>query len=140
MVTEHYQTDPFRRGLFNIDDSEIKGTHFEGWKEKANYSITLQIVLQIDTTNVTDCEKRIAPNITFITTNQAIVNIYKTAVLRGKSKEEFNAEEARLETALQKEVYSLQDNLNACRKQAKLVGEWFVNYSLNDRKIEVSKP
>jgi len=140
MVTIHFKGDPFRRDLFNIPDEMIKGKHFKGWRDKADYAVTLQAVLQIDTTRVTDCEKRVSPNMIFLTSNQAIVNIFKSIVFRNKSKKDFNAEEAKVEIVFEKEVHNLLDRLNACRKREKVVGEWFINYSLNDRKVEVSKP
>ena len=139
MAELHFKEYPYKRNLFNIEVSEIKGNKFKDWQKKADYSIRTTIILQIDTTNVSTFEKQVAPNITFISTNQAIVNIYNYHALRGLSYDEFNSQYAKYEFGIEKQVHELLYNLNAARQRAGLMGQWFINYGLNERHVEVSR-
>lgn len=135
MAELHYNDYPLNRDLFGVQPEEIKG-RFKGWKENARYSIFVTVVLQIDTTNVSSEEYTVAPNLTFITTNQAIVNLYQTWSFTG-SFEEFNTWYAQKEAALEKYTTDLLNRINAARQRAGLPGQWYVNYNLNDRDIEI---
>lgn len=137
MATMHFEKNPYQRDLFGIPEEEINNK-FPGWQEKAHYSITTTVIIQIDTTNVSQAEYNIAPNITFITTNTAIVNIYRTHSFTG-SFPEFQAFYSSQEQSLQLEIEKLVNDLNTARAGAGKTGSWYVNYGLNDRIIKVSK-
>ena len=136
----HFAEYPLSRDLFNVSEEEIQGEKFKDWKENANYSVNAQIVIQIDTTNVTPEEYAIAPNITMITTNQALINIYRTWHRRNVSFEEFQTYYAQREAMLNNYVESLISRLNTARRTKKKYGEWYINYSLNDRQVRVYEP
>lgn len=136
----HVNKYPLHRDLLNVNEEEIEGTKFKGWRKKANYTVETQVVLQVDTTNVSADEYQIAPNISFLSTNQAIVNIYKLWQANGISFPAFQQQYAEREMALERYVSKLASDLNTARAQAGLPGQWYINYSLNNRKIEVRKP
>ena len=133
----HFEKTPYQRNLFGIPEEEVTGK-FHKWQERARYEVTLTVIIQVDTTNVSDAEYGIAPNITFLSTNQAIVNIYKTYSFEG-SFQEFNNWYAQQEASLQLYINDLVDRLNTARAGAGLPGSWYINYGLDDREIEVSK-
>ncbi len=135
MAIMHFDKTPYQRDLFGIPEEEIDGK-FSGWKKAARYTATMTVIIQVDTTNVSDLEYSVAPNITFLSTNQAIVNIYKTYSFTGSFKE-FQEWYSKQESSLQYYVQDLLTRLNAARKQAGLTGSWYINYSLADRKLEV---
>jgi len=140
MATLHVDKYPLHRDLFNISEDDIEGEKFEGWKESAVYDVSATVVLQVDTTNVSSQEYSIAPNISFLSTNQAIVNIYRHWREGPMPFQTFQSEYAQREMALERYVDQLASKLNNARMQAGLPGSWYINYSLNERKIEVHKP
>jgi len=135
MVIMHFEKTPYQRDLFGVPEEEINGK-FSGWKNNARYNVTMTVILQIDTTNVSGTEYGVAPNITFLSTNQAIVNIYKTFSFTG-SLAEFQEWYANQEASLQYYVDDLITRLNSARTTAGLTGNWYINYSLDDRTINV---
>ena len=137
MVTIHAAKTPYQRDLFGISEAEVRNK-FENWQEHAHYTIELTILLQIDTTNVSAGEYSVAPNITFLSVNQAIINIYKSIHFDG-SFQEFQSWYASYESSLQSYINHLLTDLNSCRSTAGLSGNWYINYGLDDRKIYVSK-
>lgn len=136
MATLHVNKYPLHRDLFGISVEEVEGK-FDGWQQRAIYTVQVTIVLQIDTTNVSPGEKQIAPNITFLATNRAIINIYRIWTTQPMSFSEFQNYYAQREMALERYVENLLSRLNTVRARAKLIGSWYINYGLNDRKIEV---
>jgi len=136
----HFDEYPLSRDLFNIDEEQVEGEKFKDWKECANYSVTATIVIQVDGTNVTPKEKAIAPNMTAVINNKAFVNIYKIWHRRNVSFNEFQAYYALREASLDNYVESLVSRLNTARHEGGKFGEWYINYSLNDRHIRVRKP
>ncbi|HUV72590.1 MAG TPA: hypothetical protein VMW25_06305 [Clostridia bacterium] len=139
MAELHFKEFPYKRNLFNIDPENIKGDKRKDWQEKSNYSVRTTIIIQIDTTNVSTQEREVAPNLTFISTNQAIVNVYNYHTFKNLSFSEFNAAYAKYEFGLEKQVHELIYKLNSARHRAGLMGEWFINYGLNERHVEVSR-
>jgi len=137
MATMHFDKTPYQRDLFGVPEEEIDG-QFSGWKKSARYTVTMTVIIQIDTTNVSSEEYSVAPNITFLSSNQAIVNIYKTFSFTG-SLTEFQEWYAQQESSLQFYVDDLLSRLNSTRAQSGHTGSWYINYSLDDRKIEVHK-
>lgn len=137
MATMHFDKTPYQRDLFGVPDEEIKG-RFSGWQKQAHYSIAITVILQIDTTNVSGAEYSVSPSITFLATNQAIVNIYKTFSFTG-SQAEFQDWYAKQETSLEYYTTGLVNRLNSARGTTGLPGSWYINYSLNSRTIEVHK-
>lgn len=140
MVMLHVDKYPLHRDLFNVPEEEIEGEKFKDWQTKANYFIRVTIVMQLDSTNVSTKEKEIAPNLTFITVNQAIINIYRTYNINNVSFEKFQNEYARRELALERYVEGLILKLNSARNSAGMPGSWYINYSLNERHIELGRP
>ena len=140
IVIMHFAAYPYQQDISNVKEEELQGEKFKDWEKNANYFVRETIILQIDTTNVSPGEKQIAPNITFISNNQAIINIYKTWGYRGISFSEFKDYAAKRDAALQRYVQELTERLNAARAESGRYGNWYVNYGLNDRKIEISKP
>ena len=137
MATIHFEKTPYQRDLFGVPEEEIKGK-FSGWEKNARYDVALTVVIQIDTTNVSDLEYNVAPNITFISSHQALINIYKQYSFTG-SLQEFQTWFAAQENSLQYYVDDLLTRLNSARSQAGLTGGWYINYSLDDRVITVYK-
>lgn len=133
----HFESNPFQRDLFGVQPEEVHG-RFSGWQENARYTIAVTVVLQIQTTNVSDAEYNIAPQIAFLSTNQAIINIYKTWRFTGSFKE-FQDWYAQQEASLEYYVKDLSTRLNSARAGAGKTGSWYVAYSLNDRDINVSE-
>lgn len=133
----HFNEYPLSRDLFNVDEDEVKGNKFKNWKENANYTVRTTVVIQIDTTNVTPAEYAIAPNLTMITTNQALINIFRLWHRNGISFSEFQTYYALREAALDRYVETLVNRLNTARQTQKKFGEWYINYALNDREIIV---
>lgn len=137
MATLHIDKFPYQRDLFNVPETELKfHSLFVGWKENARYAVTVTVILQINTTNVSPAEYSIAPNLTFLSSNQAIINVRKTYSFTG-SYDAFQAWYAQTENSLQLYVERLIESLNSARAQAGLTGQWFINYSLDERHIEV---
>lgn len=139
MAQLHFKEFPYKRNLFDLDTRDIEGSKFKDWQQKADYFVRVNIIVQVDTTNVSTQEKMVAPNITFISTNQAIINIFQTHKFRGVSLKDFNAQYATFEVGLEKQVHDLLYRLNGARNRSGLMGEWFINYGLNERHVEVSK-
>lgn len=139
-ATLHFKSYPIHRNLFALDIREIEGDKFKGWQENANYSARVNVILQIDTTNVSDKEKMISPNITFLSVNQAIVNIYQTWHVENISFPDYKTKWANFEISLEKLAFELIYKLNSARHRQALPGEWFINYSLNEKHIEVRRP
>lgn len=139
MATLHFEAYPLQRNLFSLDAREIEGDKFPNWQENADYFARATVILQVDTTNVSDKEYTIAPNITFLSVNQAIINIYQVWTARDVSFEEYQGRWAEFETSLEKYCYELIYKLNSARHQEALPGEWYINYGLNEKHIEVSK-
>lgn len=135
----HFKEFPYHRNLFDLDKRDVEGPKFEGWAEKADYFVRVNIILQVDSTQVSPQENSAAPNITFLSVNQAIVNIFKTFKLRGISFEKFNAKWSQIEHGLELAAHELLYRLNNARHSSGLQGEWFINYGLNERHVEVSK-
>ena len=141
MTTMHFEKTPYQRDLFGVPEEEIDGK-FSGYEKQARYSVNLTVIIQIDTTNVSDAEYSVAPNITFISSHQALINIYKTFSFTG-SLPEFQSWFAIQEASLEQYINDLITRLNTARAQAGMTGSWYINYSLDDRKItvyEVSEP
>ncbi len=138
MATQHFNRKPFGRAFFNIAPEEVKDK-FSGWAKNANYNVRVQIVLQIDTTNVSPQEIAAAPKIQTISTNQAILQVFRLVNYKSVSFEEFNNKYASWEAALEKYVQQLLATLNSTRAKVGLPGQWYINYGLNDREISVSK-
>lgn len=136
MASLHFNEHPLTRDLFNVSEKEIEGK-FKGWKENADYTVRVTVVLQVDTTNVSAEEQQIAPNITFIATNQAIINIYKVWQQWYVSFSEFQQYYAIREAALERYIKELLARLNTSRHNQGLYGEWYINYSLDERHIGV---
>ena len=139
MIIFHFTEYPLARDLWNVNEGDVENK-FAGWERKADYTVTSQIVLQIDTTNITPPEYQIAPNLTFITTNQALINIYKTWHKAGVSFSEFREYYSEREMALERYASDLIMRLNNARHEEGGYGDWYVNYALNDRHITVRKP
>jgi len=135
MVAIHFEKTPYQKDLFGVPEEEIENK-FKGWEKNALYHVTMQVVVQIDTTNVSDSEFSVAPNITFLSSNQAIVNIYKKYSFTG-SLQEFQEWYGAQETGLEYYVNDLVSRLNSARVQAGLTGGWYINYSLDNRTITV---
>lgn len=142
LATLHFKEFPYNRNLFSLDVREIEGEKFKGWQENASYSARVNVILQIDTTNVSQKEYAVAPNITFLSVNQAIVNIYQTWHKEEISFDEFKEKWAAYEMALEKYCYELVYKLNSARMAAgrQFIGEWYINYGLNEKHIEVREP
>ena len=109
---------------------------FSGWKENASYFVRVTVVIQVDTTNISSEEYSAAPNITFLSVNQAIVNIYRAWSYKGDFNG-FNEWYAMQEAALQHYTEDLAMRLNSARQRAGLPGGWYINYGLDERHIEV---
>lgn len=139
MASLHFTEHPLTRDLFNVSEKEIEGK-FAGWREAADYSVRVTVVLQIDTTNVSNEEKVIAPNMTFIATNQAIINIYKVWNKPNMSFTEFQQYYAIREAALERYVKELLARLNTSRHNQGLYSEWYINYALDERHVSVKEP
>lgn len=139
MASLHFDEYPLSRDLFNITDGDVDGK-FDGWEKKADYTARVAVIIQIDTTNVSAAEQQIAPNITFISTNQAIINIYKVWNKPSTSFVQFQEYYALQEASLERYVNELISRLNTARHNVGLYGDWFINYSLNERHIEVREP
>lgn len=139
MAVLHFTEYPYQNEITRVNAAEVKG-RFKGWKKKADYFVRATVVLQVDTTNVSDYEYGVAPNLVFLASNQAIVNIYKTWHARGVSFEEFNRKYSAWEASLERYSEHLTSKLNNARKRATLPGSWYVNPALNDRQVEVGKP
>lgn len=137
MVVLHFERSPLQAA--NIEESEVTGK-FKGWQHNANYSVSTTVIVQIDTTNVTPKEYSIAPNITYFQTNQAIINIYKQWNVRYLSFSTFQSYYEQREIELLNYIENLINRLNTARREQNKYGEWFINYSLNERHINVSKP
>lgn len=137
MATLHFEGNPYRRDLFNISEEEVQG-QFPGWQKNARYNVDVTVVLAVDTTNVSPGEYRIAPNITFLATNRAIIHVYKSWEYVG-SFPNFQNYYAKMEMTLNRYIDDLANRLNAARRQSGGIGSWYIDYSLNDRKIEVHK-
>ena len=135
MATIHFEKTPYQRDLFGVPEEEIKNK-FSGWEKNARYDVNLTVIIQIDTTNVSDAEYNVAPNITFISSHQALINIYKHYSFTG-SLQEFQTWIATQESSLQYYIDDLLTRLNSARSQTGLTGSWYVNYSLDDRVISV---
>jgi len=139
-ATLHFKAYPYHRNLFALDVREIEGDKFKDWQKKANYSARVTVILQVDTTRVSDKEKMIAPNITFISDNTAIINIYQNWHTENVSFEEYKEQWASFEVGLEKYSHELMYKLNSARHQTALPGEWYINYGLNEKHIEVKEP
>jgi len=138
MAELHFNEFPYGRNLFGVQPDEVKDK-FEGWEKKANYHVRQTVILQVDTTNVSQREYSIAPNINFLAVNQAIINIFKSYSLNEVSFSEFQEYYGMQEAALEKYSQDLVSRLNSARFDSGLTGEWYVNYGLNERHISVSK-
>lgn len=139
-ATLHFQEFPYQRNLFALDAREIEGEKFSGWQKEADYSARVTVIVQIDTTNVSAEEYSVSPNLVFLSTNQAIVNVYQTWHAENISFDEYKTRWAAFEISLEKYVHELVYKLNAARHKTGLLGEWFINYGLNEKHIEVGKP
>lgn len=137
MAELHFDNSPYQRSLFGVPPDEVEG-RFRGWKRNARYLVRVTVIVQIDTTNVSDMEYGIAPNITFLSINQALVNVYQTWHFTG-SFEEFNDWYAEQEANLQFYAEDLAARLNSARRQSGLPGDWYINYGLDERHIQVEK-
>ena len=135
MVMMHFDKTPYQRDLFGVPENEIQG-QFKGWEKNARYTVEFTVVVQIDTTNVSDAEYNVSPNIVFMSTNQALVNIYQTHSFTG-SLAEFREWCANQEASLQFYVDNLVDRLNTARGSAGLSGGWYINHGLDSRVINV---
>ncbi len=135
MTTIHFEKTPYQRDLFGVPEEEISGK-FSGWEKQARYTVNLTVIVQIDTTNVSDAEYNVAPNITFISSHQALINIYKSFSFTGSLKE-FQEWFAIQEASLEQYITDLVTRLNSARAQAGMTGGWYINYSLDDRQITV---
>lgn len=129
--------NPYRRTLFGVPEEEIEGK-FTDWQKQARYHVDTTVVLAVDTTNVSPQEYRTAPNITFLATNRAIINIYRSWEFTG-SFQEFQDYYAKMEMTLDRYIMDLQNRLNNARRQTGGIGSWYIDYSMNDRKIQVFK-
>jgi len=136
----HFDEYPLSRDLVNVSEDEIDGHKFRNWKENADYTVTVTVVIQVDGTNITPAEYAIAPNITAISNNQALINIYKIWHRRGISFTEFQEYYALRERSLNNYIENLTSRLNTARHEHKKYGEWYINYSLNDRHVSIRKP
>lgn len=134
-ATLHFEKTPYQKDLFGVPEEEIKGK-FSGWEKNARYDVALTVIVQIDTTNVSDAEYSVAPNITFVSSHQALINIYKTYSFTG-SWQEFQTWISTQEASLQQYINDLLNRLNTARGQAGLTGSWYINFSLDDRVITV---
>lgn len=137
MAVLHFEQTPYRQNLFGVSEEEIQGK-FDGWEKNARYIVRLAVVLQVDSYNVSDNEHSVSPDI-IRAGNISLVNIYKTFEFEG-SFEEFNAWYAQQEYSIQYYVNDLANNLNNARQRAGLNGNWYINYSWDDREVEVHKP
>ena len=136
----HFKEYPYHRNLFYLDVREIEGEKFKDWQGKANYRARVTAILQVNSTQVSEKEYSVAPNITFLSVNQAIINIYQTWHVEGVSFADYQRLWAEFETGLEKYIYELMYKLNSARHSAALPGEWFINYALNEKHIEVVRP
>ncbi len=136
MASLHFNEHPLTRDLFNISEKEVEGK-FEGWKDSADYTVRVTVVLQVDATNLSDAEERIAPNITRLAVNQSLINIYKIWQRQNISFHEFQAYYALREASLERYIKQLLSRLNTARHAAGLYGEWYINYSLDERHVAV---
>ena len=139
MANLHFNEYPLNRDLFNVSEEKVEN-RFTGWKKSGNYTISIAVILQVDTTNVSSAEKQIAPNIIALSVNQAIINIYKIWHKSSVSFSEFQEYYALQEAALERYINELLGRLNTARHNSGLYGDWFINYSLNERHIEVREP
>lgn len=137
MAVMHFNKTPYQRDLFGISTDEVRGK-FDGWQARARYTVRITVIVQIDTTNVSSGEYAVAPNITFISVNQAIINIFKVWSFTG-SFSEFNNWYAKQEASLQHYIEELVANLNQARSKANRFGQWYINYALNERYIDVTE-
>lgn len=117
-----------------MQPEDVKGK-FPDWETRASYIVRVTIILQVDATNVSSEEYSVAPNLTAIGSNQAIVNIYQNWSFTG-SFEEFRNWYAMQEATLQHYAEDLLLRLNAARQRAGFPGNWYINYGLNERHIE----
>jgi len=138
MAVLHFEENALNERFNAIEEEDISGK-FHNWKKEADYFVELAIILQLDQTNVSEKEMQLAPNITFLSVNQAIINIYRTFSAKRLSFKEFETEYLQYERSVEIEVKRLRNNLNTARSESGLMGEWYINYSLNDRRIEISK-
>lgn len=139
MAQLHFEKTPYQRNLFGIPPGEVQGNKFKNWEDNARYSVTMTLILQIETTQVSEAEYNVSPNITFLSDNTAIVNIYKNFSFEG-SFAEFNAWYASQESSLKSYVDDLVNRLNAARAGTGLEGLWYINYGLGERHVEVFEP
>jgi len=139
MLQIHFDDNPYEQSSWNLEEKDIEGTKFKGWKEDASYRIETTVVLQINTTHVSAEEYKIAPNLSFLSTNQALINIYKTWHRNNVSFNEFRSYYMLREASLDNYVQDLANRLNAARDQHGFNERWFINYSLNSRNVKVYK-
>lgn len=135
MATLHFINNPYKRSVFGIAEETIKG-RFAGWQLNAEYKTHMTVVLTVNTTNVTLCEHKAAPNLRFLSDNRAIINAYKAWGFKG-SFAAYQEAYATEEEALSNEIQALLKKLNACRKQAKKSATWYIDFHLNERAIAV---
>ena len=136
----HFDEYPLSRDMVNIPEEQVEGHKFKNWQENANYTVQTTVIIQCDTTNVTAAEHNIAPEIYAISTNQSLINIYRVWHRNGVSFSEFQSYYTQRETALNSYVDGLVSRLNAARRAGGKYGDWYVNYSLNERHVAVYNP
>ena len=135
MTTVHFEKTPYQRDLFGVPEEEVKGK-FSGYEKQAKYVVRFNVIIQINTTNVSPAEYAVAPNITFISSHQAIINIYETHSFTG-SWEEFQTWISFQENSMEQNIMDLVSRLNTARHGAGLPSSWYINYGLDDRDITV---
>jgi len=143
LATLHFEAYPLHRNLFALDAREIEGEKFPNWQQNANYSARVNVILQLDSYNVSDAERGLA-QIILIQETFAQVNIYQTWHAEGISFEESQAQWAEFEISLEKYALELVYKLNNARSKTMLpslyTGQWYINYGLNEKHIEVREP
>lgn len=142
MATMHFKQYPFHRRLFVLEKRDIEGERFSNWEDNANYSTRITIILQLDNTNVSAEEKALEPEIYIVTGFFARLNVNPVFHEENVSFEEFQSKWAKFEMSLEKTILEKVYRLNAARKKAKglHLGEWYINYGLNEKHIEVRRP
>lgn len=144
MAILHFKEYPFHRDLFALDVREVEGDKFSDWQKNANYAARVNVILQVDSYNISKSEYAVDAGIITIAGTYSFLNIYQTWHVENVSFEKFQTLWANFEVSLEQEVYRKLYQLNNARKQAGLptfyTGEWYINYSNNEKHIEVRRP
>lgn len=142
MATLHFREYPYQRNLFAINVREIEGEKFKNWQANANYNARVTIILQLDSSGVSANEYQVAPSINIIAKTYAILNIYQTWHVESVSFESYQKQWGEFEISLERQINEIIYKLNAARRQAGRIytGDWYINYSLNEKHIEVHRP